>query len=498
MSIPTLTPFPGGLLLPAHKENATQSPIINAAMPQRLIFPLQYPAQQHHTVPAVPQVSVGDTVLKGQCIAQGDTPNTSCIPVHASTSGTVMAIEDHPVPHPDDTHTRCIIVEPDGQDKWITRKKADVTTLDNDVIFDRIAQAGIIGQGGAGFPCIDKLHSQDKAIHTLIINGAECEPYICCDDSLMRERADTIIEGTRILQQLLKPEHCYLAIEDNKPDAIAAVQKAAKDTAIDIIVVPTRYPIGGELQLIQTLTGQEVPSGNNPTDIGILCHNVGTVAAVYHAVALDEPSLSRIITLTGDSLDKQGNLEVLIGTPIDSLLDEMGVNRDTLSQVIMGGPLMGFAVHDLNSPVLKTTNCLIAATREALPPPKAEMPCIRCGRCEPVCPASLLPQQLYWYARDNDAKALTEYNLFDCIECGACAYVCPSHIPLVDYYRKSKHHLRQAADEKARADKAKQRFDAREKRLVEQAAARDARKQGGDKQSAIAAAIARAKAKDAK
>ncbi len=332
--------------------------------------------------------------------------------------------------------------------------------------------------GGAGFPTSIKVNLGDhQRVEELIINAVECEPYITADDRLMREHADEIITGIHILQYLLNPRRTLIGIEDNKPEAISAIKRACKGCDIEVRVVPTKYPSGGEKQIIQLLTGKEVQSGQLPAHVGVVCQNVGTAHAIKRAVVDGQPLISRVTTLTGDGVARPGNYEVLLGTPVRDLLSHGGVNPDALERLVMGGPMMGFTLHNPAVPVVKTTNCIIAATPEELPEPPEEQPCIRCGSCAEVCPANLLPQQLYWHAKNDDLEKAQHHNLMDCIECGACAYVCPSHIPLVQYYRYAKGAVRQQAADQLKADKARERFEARQARIDAEKAEKEARRQ---------------------
>ena len=368
--------------------------------------------------------------------------------------------------------------------------------------------AGIAGLGGAGFPTAIKLASdRDGGIHTLIINGTECEPYITADDTVMQCFAHQIIEGAEILAHMVGAETVLLAVEDNKPEAAEAMRHAAEALeSAEVVTFPTKYPSGGEKQLIEILLNAQVPSGGIPADIGVLCQNPSTAIAVRDALIDGKPVTHRVTTVTGMSLKDPGNRRVMLGTPIKELLDTAGFNAESADRVIHGGPMMGFAVTDLDMPVVKITNCVLAPTRSEIPPPQPQQACIRCGMCAEACPASLLPQQLYWYARAKDQDQLERHNLMDCIECGACAYVCPSHIPLVQYYRSAKGSLREAAKEKVRSDNSRTRFEARQERLEREAAAREAKRaarkaaaearaQAGD--DPVQAAIERAKAKKA-
>ena len=451
--------FPGGLTLPANKQQSTATPIQQPPLPRRLVIPLQ----QHIGEPAVPCVEVGERVRKGQLVAE--TGSAISAALHAPTSGTVVEISEQPYPHSSGLSAPAIVIDSDGRDEWTTLKpETQYASLSGTELLQRIRQAGIAGLGGAGFPTAAKLAARAQGdLHTLIINGAECEPYISADDLLMRERAAELVEGIEVLMHILQPQQVLLGIEDDKPEAIAAVQAAIGERSIRLQALPTRYPSGGERQLIQLLTGREVPAGGLPADIGMLCVNVGTAVAVADAVLRGRPLISRITTLTGAALARPCNVEALIGTPVGELLEFAGLDHAKLERLLLGGPLMGAALPSLDVPLIKTANCLLAATREELPPPPPEMPCIRCGDCAQVCPASLLPQQLYFFAEDHDQ--LMAHDLFDCIECGACAYVCPSSIPLVQYYRASKAEIRELEQRQLKAEHWRLRFEQRQERL---------------------------------
>jgi H+/Na+-translocating ferredoxin:NAD+ oxidoreductase subunit C len=469
--------FHGGIHPPENKDQSTQTPIEAALLPDKLILPLQ----QHIGQQAKPLVQVGDCVLKGQMIAE-PTGYVSAA-VHAPTSGTITAIETHALPHPSGLSELCIIIKPDGKDDWAELSPvADYQQLDTPQLLQHISNAGITGLGGAGFPTSVKLNpSKDLNIDTLILNAAECEPYITADDMLMRERAEEIIQGLQIMAHILQPEKCLIGIETNKPQAIEALQLAIESLQLSELIhverIPVKYPSGGEKQLIQILTGKEVPNGGFPADIGIVCHNIGTAVAVYHAIAKGEPLISRITTITGDAVSRQGNIEVLLGTPIESLLAHFEIKQDKLHRLVMGGPMMGFTLDDISLPVVKASNCVLAATRKELPDPAPEQACIRCGMCAEACPATLLPQQLYWFSKSREFDKALSHNLLDCIECGACSYVCPSNIPLVQYYRFAKGEIRIEEHERTSSDHARQRFEARTARLEQEEAEKEAKRQ---------------------
>ena len=461
--------FPGGIHPPDNKQQSLQTPIRQAPLPHRLIVPLR----QHRGDPGRVLVTISERVLTGQPLSEGE-PGLS-VPVHAPTSGTVTAIEPHAAPHPSGLEELCVHIETDRQDQWceLSPCPPTATTIER---YDHLHRTGVVGLGGAGFPTRDKLQSASEAPQVLILNGAECEPYITADQALMHERPDSVIAGALALWELVGAGQCLIGIEDNKPDAIEALRQAAESTDIKIRVVPTRYPSGGEKQLIQLLTGHEVPSGGLPADVGVLCQNVATAVAVDRSLRLGEPVIQRITTLTGNALAHPGNIEARIGTPLDHLLFEAGLDPERLHRLIMGGPLMGFDLTTTGLPLIKTTNCLIAGTAGEFPDPPIPQPCIRCGLCEQACPVDLLPQQLYWFASAGEHQKAEHFDLFDCIECGACDWVCPSHLPLTDYYRHSKGVLRQEKKEQAEADHARKRFEERQARMEREQAEREERR----------------------
>ena len=482
--------FHGGIHPPENKRQSTGLAVQLAPIPEQLTVPLS----QHIGAPSETIVKVGDKVLKGQVISEA--AGRISVNVHAPSSGVVTAIEARSVPHNSGMKAPCIVIDTDGKDEWIEHQGLDdYRAIPKQELIDVIRHAGISGMGGAGFPTDVKLHlGDDHIVNTLVINAMECEPYITADDMLLRERADEVVKGIEIIAHLLQPSHVIIGMEDNKPQAVRALEQAVVGTALnlDIVVVPTVYPSGGEKQLIKLLTGIEVPSGRIPADVGIVCQNVGTAAAIYEAVELGIPLISRIVTLTGEALGHPHNMRALIGTPLSVLLQAAELKEKALHRLVIGGPMMGFTVDSQSIPVIKTTNCVIAATYEEMPPAPPANPCIRCGMCEQVCPAELLPQQLYWFAKGKEFEKAKNHNLFDCIECGACTYVCPSNIPLVQYYRFAKAEIRTEEAEQRKSDHARIRFEARQARLENEKLEKEARR----KQRAADAAKAQAVRKD--
>lgn len=465
--------IPGGVHPPEHKEQSLRLPLGSVPLPPQLVVPVS----QHIGEPATPVVSVGERVLTGQLIAAAN--GVFSANIHAPSSGIVVAIEDRVLTHPSGMSDTCVVIETDGKDEWVPLNPCeDYHALDKTALQDKIRLAGVAGLGGAGFPTAVKLNPRStEVIDTLIINGAECEPYITADDILMQTRAEEIVAGTLMVSHLLhEPKDLVIGLEDNKPLALAALQKAAQGTRIQVVAFPTKYPSGGAKQIIQILTGREIPTDHHSAYIGVICLNVGTVAAAWRAVRYGEPLISRITTVVGEALETQRNVEVRIGTPIDYLLAQHGFDTKKASRLIMGGPMMGFTLPQPSVPVIKTTNCILAPTKKELPPPPPAQACIRCGLCAEACPASLLPQQLFWYAQAEDMEKLQAHNLFDCIECGACSYVCPSNIPLVQYYRAAKGTIRQHELEKEKSDRSRRRFEFRQQRIAKEEAEKEAKR----------------------
>ena len=468
--------FHGGIHLPAEKALSTGRPVAKAPLPSFLTIPVQ----QHVGLPALPLVQVSDWVLKGQRIAEPQ--GTMSAPVHASSSGMVIAIEERPVLHPSGLGGTCIVIRTDGLDQWARRPKPleNYKDLDAPTLRERIRWAGIVGLGGAAFPTSVKLDPEPhQPIRTLILNGAECEPYITCDDMLMREHAGRIVQGASIVMHLLRVRECLIGIEDNKPQAIEAMRLAVAESDIgkstQVCAIPTRYSSGGEKQLIRILTGKEVPTNAIPAQIGILCQNVASLAAVAEAVVTGKPPIARYVTLSGRGIQEPRNFEVLIGTPIADLIRAAGGFTGEIRKLVLGGPMMGFTLNSEQVPVTKGTNCILALTDQEVPAPRPAQPCIRCGKCAEVCPVSLLPQQLYWYAWSKNLEKVRDYNLFDCIECGCCSQVCPSHIPLVQYYRYAKAEIRSREQDQRTADRVRARYEARTARLERLEQARKAK-----------------------
>lgn len=520
--------FNGGVHPHDHKAESTTLPIAQLAMPEKLTLPLR---QHVGYIPKV-LVQVGDFVLKGQMLAEPE--GTVSAAIHAPTSGTITAISEQVIPHPSGLPDMCITLTPDGKDTWAQLQPTDWRNTDKKALVDSLRSSGIVGLGGATFPTHIKLRTNGKSnVHTLVINAAECEPYITCDDMLMRERADQVIKGIEIVQHLLGAEKCIIGIEDNKPQAAIAMTAACASKAMQVKVVPTLYPSGDARRLIHLLLDIEIPNDKRSTDVGIQVFNIATVLAVYRYFEFGEPAINRIVTMTGNVVKPQ-NFEVLFGTPLEELIKAAGGAKADTTHYIMGGPMMGFDLPNEQVPITKAANCIIAAAPDLFAAPPPAMPCIRCARCADACPVNLQPQELYWFSKADNFEKARDYHLFDCIECGCCTYVCPSDIPLVQYYRYAKSEIIALDKAKEAADLARERNDFRlariEREKLERAQKHAERAQAGkteakpaeaaaeatkeqlaekqetapnvetiaalptDKQAAIAAAIARAKA----
>lgn len=437
----------GGVHPEPRKESTADKPIVtDFPLPERLYLPLQ----QHLGQPAEPVVRAGDKVLKGQLLAASRGAVSAS--VHASTSGTVAGIEEYPAPHPSGLPTPTIVLEPDGEDRWIEGAgEADPFSLTPEELCARVDQAGIVGLGGAAFPSAMKLNLGWRTrINTLIINGGECEPYLTCDDRLMRERAAEIVEGVRIMLHGLQCPTALIAIEDNKPEAYAAMLDAAKKHGrIEVVQVPSLYPMGWEKNLVTHLTGKEVPAGGRPTDVGVLLHNVATAYAVQRAVRYGRPLISRVVTVSGEAVESPRNVEAPFGTLLSELLAFCGHKPERTARYVMGGPMMGDHLPHVQVPLVKRTSGILALTPEEIQAADAR-PCIRCGRCVSACPVGLLPLEMMTRIRAGQLDAAVSFGLRDCISCSSCSYVCPSRIPLVHYFKYASGELmaRQQAQQK--------------------------------------------------
>ena len=429
--------FFGGIHPKYNKEMSTVVTTFRSITPSTVVIPMQ----QHIGAPCTPLVQVGDRVLRGQKIGDGE---GLCVPVHASVSGTVIAVE--PRPHTSGRMVNSVVIENDFLDEAVPAKVNDrpLEQLDTDEILHCIREAGIVGMGGAAFPGNVKALSAMGKVDTLIANACECEPYITADDSLLRTEPEHVLEGMSLLRHVLHPDRVVLAVEDNKKEAIEKVQTILKDyPGIELAVLPTMYPQGAEKQLIQSLTGREVPPGQLPVSVNCAVFNVSTYAAIYRAVRLGLPLTQRIVTISGEAIAQPQNFIVRIGTSFHDLIEVAGGLHDKTERVISGGPMMGIAQSDLSVPVIKATNSILCLLKDVNG--AAENPvCLRCGKCVSVCPMLLQPLYMYRFTNAGRVDELQRLNVLDCLECGSCAFTCPGKLPLVEVFRKGKMMVREA------------------------------------------------------
>lgn len=456
--------FKGGVKPESHKNESSGTPIQKAPMPKRLVIPLR----QSIRSTARCLVQPGQKVLKGEHIGEGEGGlGTS---VHASTSGTVVEIAPYPMAHASGLETLSVVIEPDGEDRWIDHTPLDLRTVSREEALAWLRGCGIVGMGGAGFPTHVKVGG-GRGIEMLVINGAECEPWITCDDRLMRERAAEVIDGVRLILHGIRWGRAIIAIEDNKSEALAAMGEAAKGYGqLEVVAVPTLYPMGSEKQLIKTVTGLEVPAGGLAAQVGVLVQNVATAYAVHEAIRYGRPLVRRIVTVSGGAVRDRRNLEVPIGTLVDDLLRHCGYAGEP-ERLLMGGPMMGTVLPHAMVPIVKGSNGVLALSKPELPEGSAS-PCIRCGSCVRVCPVGLMPLELMKRAQNNDLDGAVDYGLSDCLSCGTCAYVCPAHLPLTHYFNYAKGELAARAQQKRKTDYTKQLVQARQARLEREAQAK--------------------------
>lgn len=453
--------FRGGVHPAGHKQTTGCKAIVSMPVPARLYVPVQ----QHIGAPAEPVVTQGQHVLKGDLLAHSQ--GALSAPVHAPSSGTVIEINEHTAPHPSGLPVRTIVIETDGKDEWCqTQGIQNPFTLSSDEIAEKVGAAGIVGLGGATFPSAVKLNmGKQYPIHTLVINGGECEPYLTCDDRLMQERANDIVDGIRIMLHALQADKALVAIEDNKPDAIEAMKLASKlFENVDIVTVPSLYPMGSEKQMIQTLTGKEIPAGQRSADIGIIVHNVGTAYAVHEAIRKGYPLVSRIVTVGGGAVKTPQNLEVRLGTLVAEVFAYCDGFNKTPERTLMGGPMMGQVLPTQDVPIVKGSSGVIALTAKEIAVSESR-PCISCGSCVEACPCGLLPLEMASRSRKGEFDAAVDFGLMDCISCGSCSYVCPSHIPLVQFFNYAKGELAARRRDQIKNDETRKLAEQRQIRM---------------------------------
>lgn len=429
--------FKGGIH-PPHSKAQTESLCIEIfPAPGKVIIPLQ----QHIGAPAKPVVKRGDRVSIGQLI--GEAGGFVSSPVHSSVSGTVLSIG--PFPHPMGKHVIAVEIENDGTDQKQAFDSLDKPWREaaQGELIQKVQAAGIVGMGGASFPTHVKLSPpSNKPIDILIINGAECEPYLTADHRLLLERTEDFLTGVLILKKILGAKKCFISIEENKPDAIKLIADQLSEgdyKDVTLARLQAKYPQGGEKQLINAVTGRSVPSGGLPMDAGCVVQNVGTALAVRDAILDGSPLYERVVTVTGPTVKNPKNLLVRIGTPIRSLLEACEADLKATRKVIMGGPMMGIAQSDLDAPVIKSTSGLLAYDK--VQPGLREYPCINCGQCVQVCPIHLVPSRLAKFIEKENIDEAVQWNVMDCMECGSCSYVCPSKINLVHFMKLGKFHV---------------------------------------------------------
>lgn len=452
----------GGIHPDSHKQLTSQSPILAMQVPWRLILQLK----QHAGAPALPVVSVGDTVKADQLIAKGN--GRFSMPIHAPLAGTVSAID----------HTSITIkVDTKNPRNSIGGTSRASNTLSREEMIQLIEEAGIVGMGGAMFPTADKLRlSMNYLIDTLIINGSECEPYLTCDDRLMQEQGDRIMGGIRYLQQITLADKVFIGVEENKPEAIAAMEALCKaEENMHVVGLPALYPMGSEKQLIEAVTGRQVPSGKLSADVGVLVQNVATSIAIFEALRFGRPLTHRVITISGDAVEKPSNVMAPVGMPISEIVAQCGGLKSTPARMVMGGPMMGRAITDIHAPVTKGTSGILLLTENELPNPKASA-CVRCGRCIGACPMSLTPLDMVAELKADNFTKAAEMGVMDCLLCGSCAYVCPAAIPLTQYFDWGKQEIGKIRFAEQKTARTCLNSAARRERLEREAAEKEAAK----------------------
>ncbi|PWM38695.1 MAG: electron transport complex subunit RsxC [Clostridiales bacterium] len=422
--------FKGGVHPTPHK-NTRSKPIETLAPQKEMIYPLL----QHIGAICEPCVKPGDDVKIGQKIA--DTPAAVAAPVHATVSGTVKKICDWD--HPTGNRIPAIIIENDFEDRraeCFQEACPDYQSKSPEELIAMIREAGIVGMGGAAFPTHIKLSSGLGRVDTVVVNAAECEPYLSSDHRVILENIDELLDGLKIVRYIMSAQNMYIGIENNKPDAISLLHKKLAKSRVRVVILKTKYPQGGEKQLIRAVTGRVVPSGKLPADVGCLVMNVDTVIAIYRAIVNGSPLMRRIVTVAGHGVERSGNVNVRIGTPFSAVLQYFGYKPST-RKLIMGGPMMGTAQYSLDAPVIKSTSGLLCFTKDQLTADR-DVDCIRCGSCVAACPMQLVPSYIAQYVKAEKFEKVQALHAADCIECGCCSFTCPAKIPLIQYMRIGK------------------------------------------------------------
>lgn len=428
-----LATFKGGIHPPDKKELSKDKKISPTKPPKRVVIPLV----QHIGAPCKLTVNVGQEVKKGEVI--GTPEGFVSAPVHSSVSGKVIAIGDFPLAT--GRMVTSVVIENDSKEEWaLLKDNPDYMKLSPDELKAKVKDAGIVGMGGAAFPAHVKLSPpKEKPVDVVILNGAECEPYLTADYRLMIERPQDVVEGLKILMKILGVNKGFIGIEDNKPDAVEAMKKAASgEPNIDVCALEVKYPQGAEKMLIRATVGREVPPRGLPMDVGVVVQNIGTAVAIYEAARYGKPLIERVVTVTGEGIKEPKNLKVKIGTLVSDLIEECGGFKSEAAKVVSGGPMMGFAMYSLDVPVTKGTSGVLVLPEEGVVHAEEFGPCIRCGRCIDICPMGLMPSMLSVLSERGFYEETKDYNLFDCFECGSCTYVCPSKRPIVQFIRLAK------------------------------------------------------------